>query len=183
MIGRADWALAAQAATPEGAAEACRYLGLDVLEALREIAEFTEAPVARALARRRLVRSLAELQLWLARGADRPLSALAFRREDVPAGHRLALVSPARSAEALAAGRIRIEEAALPLWALVAGAHVRPDLLAADGAPILFGSHPTGARRLTVADARAIVRGALAGTVAFRALAGLFGPDNDARPH
>jgi hypothetical protein len=169
---------------PGAAAQACRYLGLDVLDALQEIGEFAGEPVARHFARRRLLRSLTELQSWLARGSGLAPTDLAFRRAGARGRMRAPIVPATRTADLLLTLQIRIEDAALPLWALVPTGGTAADLTTGDGAPILFGPHDTGTTRLTPDDARTIVRTALAETPAWQALTDLFEPAAPAiRPH
>jgi hypothetical protein len=183
MIGGGDWS-PIPIPGPGAAAQACRYLGLDVLDALQEMAEFAGEPVAQHFARRRLLRSLTELQSWLARGSGLAPVDLAFRRAGARGRMRAPIVPAARTVDLLLGQRLRIEDAALPLWALVPTGGTAADLLAGDGAPILFGPHDTGATRLTPADARTIVRAALADTPAWAALTDLFEPATHAiRPH
>jgi hypothetical protein len=173
--------LPAPPARAEAAAVACRYLGLEVLDALREHVEFAGEPVALHFARRRLRRGLAELQGWLAYGAEAGPQSLAFRREGEAPAARLNLVPVAAVAADLLAGRLRIEDAGLPLWRL-APRDATPGL-EAEGAPILFGGRPLGVTRLAPEDARAVVRASLALTPAWRALRGLFDGPADARAH
>jgi hypothetical protein len=168
---------------PGAAAQACRYLGLDVLDALQEIGEFAGEPVAQHFARRRLLRSLTELQSWLARGSGLAPADLAFHRAGARGRMRAPIVPATRTADLLLTLQIRVEDAALPLWALVPTGGAAADLTS-EGAPILFGPHDTGTTRLTPEDARTIVRTALAGTPAWQALTDLFDPaPAAARPH